>query len=108
MSGSLNSRNKRKTNKFTARFFVKYRVTDMSLGTPLMIEKKAELVEVAEDSFGILTDYPLQKGHVITLVDKNGISELPDYGIVKWIEQTEQYFKVSLVFNKFKIHNHGR
>lgn len=100
MSGRQNSRDRRRASRNKTKFFVRFRVTDLSSGTPLMIEKKAEVVDLSEQGFGILTDYPLQKGHVITLTDKNGLSVLPDYGIVQWTERKESLFRVGLIYNK--------
>ncbi len=101
MSGHQNSRDdRRRAPRRKTKIFVRFRVTDLSSGTPLMIEKKAEVIDFTERGFGILTDYPLQKGHIITLIEKNECKSLPDFGIVQWTEKLERMYRVGLIYKK--------
>ncbi len=101
MSNSQNSKTEKRHNpRRKTRHIIKFRVTDLSSNTPMMLEKRGEIVDLSENGFGLITDYPLQKGHIITLTDKDHIPELPDFGIVQWVDHDKKLYRVGLRYIK--------
>ncbi len=100
----LNSQNsgtkRRKSPRRRTKAFIRFRVTDLSSGTPLMVERKAEVIDLSDDGLGILTDYPLQKGHIITITDKDHLMGLPDYGVVQWSEEEDDLYRAGIIYRK--------
>lgn len=56
---------------------------------------KADIIDISEDGLGLLTDYPLEPGHVLTF--NSGIGHRT--GVVKWCFKTpEKDYRVGLSF----------
>lgn len=73
---------------------IEYTVTVLDLKELKKLTKKAELIDTTEAGIGIVTDYPLEPGHVLTL--GNGFSE--KIGIVRWSERRDNLYRVGIKF----------
>ncbi len=73
---------------------IEYTVTVLDLKELRKLTKKAELVDTSEAGIGIVTDYPLEPGHVLTLGD--GFSK--KIGIVRWSEREDNLYRVGIKF----------
>lgn len=73
---------------------IEYTVTVLDLKELKKIKKKAELVDTSESGVGIITDYPLEPGHVLTFSD--GFSS--KIGIVRWSQRWDNSFRVGVKF----------
>jgi|YNPNPStandDraft_1061719.scaffolds.fasta_scaffold111918_2 hypothetical protein len=73
---------------------IEYTVTVLDLKELKKITKKAKLIDSSEGGLGILTDYPLEPGHVLTL--GNGFSK--QIGIVRWSDREDSYYRVGIKF----------
>ncbi len=77
---------------------IRYSVTDMELGLATSVEADGKIIDISEYGFGLVTDYPLRRGHVITIKGggKNGI---PSYGMVKWTATVNGSFRAGLGYS---------
>ncbi len=64
---------------------------------PVRVEAEGKIIDISEKGFGMITTYPLQKGHVIT-IKHDGSQNIPQYGLVKWIKKLDDHYKVGLGF----------
>ncbi len=88
-------REKRRSNRRPADIPVRYAVTEVQKGLASRIELKGKIIDVSENGFGLLTSYPLQKGHVIT-ISRGGGPVPTGYGIVKWVKPEDDHYRVGL------------
>ena len=74
---------------------VRFTVTVVEGGYACALEARGRIVDLSREGFGIETEHPLQKGHVITIRDiTNG--ELPSHGLVLWSRQINGRFRAGL------------
>ena len=77
---------------------VRYTVTDLQTTYASVVEAKGTIVDISSKGFGIVTSYPLKKGHVITI--REGKREgLPDYGMVRWSDSHNNLIRAGLTFS---------
>lgn len=73
---------------------IEYIVTVLDLKELKKLTKKALLVDSSEGGLRIITDYPLEPGHVLTFV--NGFSN--KIGIVRWSDREGSHYRVGIKF----------
>ncbi|MFN3395391.1 MAG: PilZ domain-containing protein [Thermodesulfovibrionales bacterium] len=85
---------KRKSERKEDRREIEYTVTVLDLKELKKLTKKAELIDLSDSGLGIITDYPLEPGHVLTFI--NGFSN--KIGIVRWSDREDNYYRVGVNF----------
>ncbi|MFN3478754.1 MAG: PilZ domain-containing protein [Thermodesulfovibrionales bacterium] len=73
---------------------IEYTVTVLDLKELKKLTKKALIVDLSEGGVGIITDYPLEPGHILTFV--NGFSN--KIGIVRWSDREDSHYRVGVKF----------
>lgn len=73
---------------------IEYTVTVLDLKELKKLTRKAELIDSSEGGLGIITDYPLEPGHILTLGD--GFQR--KIGIVRWSDKEDNYYRVGIKF----------
>jgi hypothetical protein len=81
----------------TVDYDIRFSVTNIEFGIPFRVEAEGKIINLSERGFGLLTTYPLQKGHVIT-IKHDGDQNIPSYGLVKWIRKLNDHYQVGLGF----------
>ena len=78
---------------------IRFAVTDLQTSYASVVEVSATIIDLSEQGFGIITEYPLKRGHVITIREgkKEGI---PHYGMVKWVKRINNRIRAGLGFQK--------
>lgn len=73
---------------------IEYKVTVLDLKELKRMKKTAELVDRSDAGLGIITDYPLEPGHVLTFSDgfHNKI------GVVRWSKREDNLYRVGIKF----------
>lgn len=71
---------------------VEYTVTVLDLRELKKLTRRAELIDSSEGGLGIITDYPLEPGHVLTF--GNGFEK--KIGIVKWSDKKDNHYRVGV------------
>ncbi len=88
---------RRKSARIPVNYPIRYAVTDLQTSYASVVEVPATIIDISEQGFGILTEYPLRRGHVITIREgkKEGI---PHYGMVKWAKRINNQIRAGLGF----------
>lgn len=86
---------KRRASRKSLNLLVNYAVTEVNNGHVTRVEVTGEIIDFSEYGFGLLTSYPLQRGHVIT-VDNKKAPFLPSFGIVKWVKRVNNLYRAGL------------
>jgi len=88
---------RRRFKRNAVRVEIRYTVTDLQNTYASVVEASGTIVDISSNGFGMLTSYPLRKGHVITIRD--GKREgLPDYGMVRWSDVEDNQIRAGLSF----------
>jgi len=74
---------------------VRFTVTVVEGGYACALEARGRIVDLSKEGFGIETDHPLQKGHVITIRDIPD-GRVPTHGLVLWSRQINGRFRAGL------------
>ncbi len=85
---------KRKFERKAEQREIEYTVTVLDLRELKKLTKKARLYDLSQGGIGLITDFPLEPGHVLTF--NNGLSE--KIGIVKWSNKEDLYYRVGIKF----------
>ncbi len=89
---------RRRFSRKPVKIEVRYTVTDLQTTYASVVEARGTIVDISSNGFGIITSYPLKKGHVITIRD--GKREgLPDYGMVRWSGVENNQIRAGLSFS---------
>ncbi|NOX21450.1 MAG: PilZ domain-containing protein [Nitrospirae bacterium] len=96
---------RRKSTRIPVYYPIRYAVTDLQTSYASVVEVAATIIDLSEQGFGIITEYPLRKGHVITIREgkKEGI---PHYGMVKWSKRINNQVRAGLGFLKLSRTKH--
>jgi hypothetical protein len=88
--------------KFTRTPFitpVKYSVFVLDMKELKRIHDTAVSVDISTGGLGILTDYPLEEGHVLTFENETRINDITSRAaIVKWTGIINNKYRVGLMF----------
>ncbi|RMG73281.1 MAG: PilZ domain-containing protein [Nitrospirae bacterium] len=88
---------RRRQKRKPVRYDIRYTVTDLQTTYASVVEAKGTIVDISPEGFGIITTYPLRKGHVITI--RGDKSEgIPDYGMVRWSGKEKNLIRAGLSF----------
>ncbi len=74
---------------------IKFAVTEVGGREATRVEAKGSIVDISDQGFGMITTYPLQKGHAITIKGR-GDEKMPGYGLVKWTEKAGSTYRAGL------------
>ena len=86
---------RRKAPRQVTSLDIEFVISVTEFGQVRKVETKGTIVDISEQGFGMITAYPLQNGHVITI--KGGGKEgIPAYGLVKWISSSDGVYRVGL------------
>jgi heptosyltransferase-2 len=88
-------RDSRIASRQPVNFNIEFSVTRENLIYPSGVYAKGTIVNISEKGFGLITDYPLKKGHAIK-IKHSGNKCVPLYGIVNWNARFTDSFKVGL------------
>ena len=86
---------KRSVSREATSLNVRFAVTEVGGRDATRVEAKGSIVDISEQGFGMITTYPLQKGHAITIRDR-GNEKMPGYGLVKWTERAGSAYRAGL------------
>ncbi len=89
---------RRKTARRPVRLEVLFAVTDIESSYASVVEAVGTIVDISSEGFGILTSYPLKRGHVIT-IRKGKREDIPDFGIVRWSGMENNQVRAGLSFS---------
>jgi hypothetical protein len=88
--------------KFTRTPFitpVKYSVAVLDIRELKRIYDTAVSIDIGTGGLGILTDYPLEEGHVLTFEDETKINNIKSRtAVVKWAGIIDNKYRVGLMF----------
>ncbi|MEW6067368.1 MAG: PilZ domain-containing protein [Nitrospirota bacterium] len=78
---------------------VAYSVTVMDFKQLENIRDTAISVDISDGGLGMITGYPLEKGHVLTFIDMIKTKNInPKVAIVKWIWKIDNKYRVGVKF----------
>ncbi len=92
---------KRNVSRQATSLNIKFAVTEVGGRDATRVEAKGSIVDISDQGFGMITTYPLQKGHAITIRDR-GNEKMPGYGLVKWIEKAGSTYRAGL-WHRFPV-----
>jgi hypothetical protein len=72
---------------------VEFKVAEMELGQATWVESKGTIVDISEKGFGMITPHSLQEGQVIMIKKSKNNTEIPLFGLVKWIQKQNDYYR---------------
>jgi hypothetical protein len=88
--------------KFTRTPFVtpvKYSVSVLDMRELKRIHDTAVSLDISAGGLGILTDHPLEEGHVLTFEDETKINNIKSRtAVVKWTGIIDNKYRVGLMF----------
>ncbi|RMG05206.1 MAG: PilZ domain-containing protein [Nitrospirae bacterium] len=74
---------------------VVFSVTEVMGGFASSLERRGKVVDFSERGFGLETEYPLKRGHIITIKQK-ALDKLPTHGRVLWSKRVNGKFRAGL------------
>jgi len=86
---------KRRVSRQATSLNIKFAVTEVGGRDATRVEAKGSIVDISEQGFGMITTYPLQKGHAITIRGR-GDERMPAYGLVRWTEKAGSTYRAGL------------
>jgi hypothetical protein len=86
---------KRNVSRQATSLDIKFAVTEVGGRDASRVEAKGSIVDISDQGFCMITTYPLQKGHAITIRGR-GNEKMPGYGLVKWIEKAGSNYRAGL------------
>ena len=76
---------KRQFTRIPTDIDIDFKVTEVQFRQSAKIESTGKLVDLPDQGFGLVTNYHLEKGQVIT-INSGGQNNIPKFGLVKWTE----------------------
>lgn len=86
---------RRSVERQPAELEVVFSVTEVVGGFASSLEKRGKVVDLSERGFGIETEYPLKRGHIITIKQRVH-DNLPTHGRVLWSKRVNGKFRAGL------------
>ncbi|GEM_PF-1527313 len=86
---------KRRVSRQATRLNIRFAVTEVGGRDATRVEADGSIVDISEQGFCMITTYPLQKGHAITIRDR-GDEKMPAYGLVRWTEKEGSTYRAGL------------
>lgn len=91
---------KRRSRRKNTSVDVEFEVVEVRFDQTMRVHGRGTIVNISEHGFGMVTDYPLQTGHVVTI--KRGEEAVPRFGHVKWIKKEDSLYRVGF---SYKFHD---
>lgn len=91
---------KRRSQRRNTNVDVEFEVVEVMFDQTKRVHGRGTIVDISEHGFGMVTDYSLQVGHVVTI--KQGEDVVPRFGHVKWIQKRDSLYKVGF---SYKFHD---
>jgi hypothetical protein len=88
---------RRKSSRKNTDHEVEFNVTEVQFRQSTKVLSKGKIIDVSEHGFGMVTQYPLEKGQVIT-IKSNGQQNLPAFGMVQWTDHANGVCKAGFGF----------
>ncbi len=86
---------KRNVPRKPASLDIRFAVTDFGGRHASRVEARGSIVDISDEGFGMITSYPLKKGHAIT-IKGGGDRKGPAYGLVKWTVKAGTTYRAGL------------
>ncbi len=94
---------KRRVSRQATSLNVRFAVTEVGGRDATRVEANGSIVDISAQGFCMITTYPLQKGHAITIRDREN-RKMPGYGLVKWTEKAGSTYRAGL-WHMFPVKN---
>jgi len=84
---------KRSVPRRPVNFMVEFKVAEVEYGQAIWVESKGTIIDISEKGFGMITPHSLQKGQVIMIKKEKHNTEIPLFGLVKWIQKQNDHYR---------------
>lgn len=90
---------RRQHKRRAAKAIIKFAVIRNELSGILSSDTaEAEVFDISETGFGLLTQDSLKPGHLIKVMEKDSNLQLSDTGVVMWTTESAEGFKAGIKF----------